>query len=842
MATVQSPSEDAPSQLPSPTPYAVTESDQGGGQVSGPSESAACRSCQAANTACDKTKPSCKPCRDEGVQCEYMESSRAGPDDVFILVIGFVGAGKSSFINRCVGSKVLQVGQVGYYGLRSGKVRTSLNHNEWLIASQVTQFVAEAVFELDGKRIHLIDTPGFVIRTRGWKNIWIPVASWLAAAYGIFKVDSAIYTHCIFDNGQNSIALRHLSSLRDVGLFEDLSKVAYVTTMWDKIDQKTGEAKERVLSRHKLKSLVSATYRDDGTRASALRVIRSLSSGERLKSLQIRRELVDETRLLDPKEAGRAQIERQDLPLAQGKVDLNGSKKSFPVYHPTGVGSSSSSIPERGMLLTSHDQQVEVPDNWQMKPSLDTSHSDDAADGFKSNLARKQSRSRASSTRTPKHEARTGNAENSPGQLSRRAVHEERVAIRAEIHRTSLHTLRRRLLQYASDGVSGEQIYKELKSLEKYICTPVRGQSSGTVQSPDFEAQSPKFPIDKVLQAVRSDENLRYGLGTNTDLINHWLYSRFWLCRNSGIVVFRNCCRLQTAHIADDFLSVLVPADSWSHHGPCVVSLRRIQIADIGALLYTLADCIRDVFKRGSHILSGQTDIQLLVDCFHDVHVRSEKLLASIDLKDSLTSISAIDLKREIEKLYAGEPPHSKHLLSIFARCRYAFQALDLVILTYEGAHVSDLEDLPHSSQNKHMVLLDEVFPTIAEPSESPATYLQCLPMKCLAPLLGNRDVWVFTNTMLNFPTALYLKTDIETFADVWGPVWRVKDQHEPDKTARYNVGEGAIIPWPFDPVVHPALATNERLCHWRSHFDFINNDASSIDTGKWIAARLAIS
>lgn len=306
-------------------------------------------------------------------------------------------------------------------------------------------------------------------------------------------------------------------------------------------------------------------------------------------------------------------------------------------------------------------------------------------------------------------------------------------------------------------------------------------------------------------------------------------------------MVFRNCCRLWTAHLVDDFLSVLVPADSWSHHGPYVVHLRRIQIVDIEALLNTLLNCIRDIFDRGVHIVSGESDIQLLVDCFQDVQTGSGKLYASIDPKDSSTRISAINIKREIEKLYAGEPPQSSYLLSIFARCQYTFQALDLVLLAYEGAHVSDLEDFPDSSPNKHVILLEEVLPTFAELSESPTTYLRRLPMKCLAPLLGNRDVWVFTGTMLNFPPAVYLKTDIETFADVWGPVWRVKDQHEPDKTARYNVGEGSIIPWPFDPVVHPALAMNERLCHWRSNFDFINNDASSIDTGKSIAARTAI-
>ncbi len=62
---------------------------------------------------------------------------------------------------------------------------------------QGTQSVAEAVFELDGKKIHLIDTPGIDFSTRVKEDLWMPVTSWLAAAYGIARVDNAIYTHRI---------------------------------------------------------------------------------------------------------------------------------------------------------------------------------------------------------------------------------------------------------------------------------------------------------------------------------------------------------------------------------------------------------------------------------------------------------------------------------------------------------------------------------------------------------------------------------------------------------------------------------------------------------------------
>lgn len=571
-------------------------------------------------------------------------------------------------------------------------------------------------------------------------------------------------------------------------MIEELSKVAIVTTSWDQVHEKTGKVQELKLSglwdfRFRFGNGSSTMCRDDGTRAFALRVIRSLSSGERLKSLQIQRELVDETRLLDPPKAIQRELVDKARSLGSPAIqdylrDFNDSRLTR--HLSAELPPLSGSLPDRthalkslsisnmgtSMLLSSADQtqsstkslhdlpaliaqtsRHSSPDSIKSTEIIDPLISDhmwlrkgpdsilrasgssgksaydlqnglilrrsvehssqrrerrryvgDAADGLKSNLARRQSGSRASSTTTPEHEAGTRNAENSPRQLRRRALHEERVAIRAEIHRTSLHALRSQLLQYASDGILGEQIYKELKTLEEDIGTPISGQSSGTVQSLYLEALYPKFPIDKELQDIRFDLRLRYILGTNTDLISHWLYSRLWLCRNLGIVVYRNCCRLQTAHLADDFLSFLVPADSWSHHGPCVVNLKRIQIVDIEALVNKLASCLRDICGRGPHIISGQPDIQLLVGCFQDIQARSRKLFASINPKDSSQSISAINLRREIANLYAGGHTQNSLLVSIFARCQDTFQALDLVLLAYEGAHVSDLDQLPHSS------------------------------------------------------------------------------------------------------------------------------------------------
>jgi len=84
------------------------------------------------------------------------------------------------------------------------------------------------------------------------------------------------------------------------------TRIALVTSMWDSEDQRTGQARVSFRFRRPWLETDSSMYRYDGTRASALQIVSSLSSGKLLEPLQIQRELVDKTRLLDQAEADRA--------------------------------------------------------------------------------------------------------------------------------------------------------------------------------------------------------------------------------------------------------------------------------------------------------------------------------------------------------------------------------------------------------------------------------------------------------------------------------------------------------------------------------------------------------
>lgn len=175
---------------------------------------------------------------------------------------------------------------------------------------QETQSVAEAVFELDGKKIHLIDTPDFFEHaTNSGSDIWRQVATWLRMAYGTeTRLNGVVYLHRISDPRMRGTAAEDLLTFSRLMGNEGSSKVVHVTTMWDEVDQNLGQARELELSRY-WRFLVeegSSMYRYDGTRASALRIISSLSSVKQYKRLATRRESVFKAPLLDRKEAGRA--------------------------------------------------------------------------------------------------------------------------------------------------------------------------------------------------------------------------------------------------------------------------------------------------------------------------------------------------------------------------------------------------------------------------------------------------------------------------------------------------------------------------------------------------------
>ncbi|TFK40443.1 P-loop containing nucleoside triphosphate hydrolase protein, partial [Crucibulum laeve] len=209
-------------------------------------------------------------------------------------VMGATGSGKTSFINLVSGS-TLRVGR----GLQSC---TSI--------VQVSQ-----PFELEGRSITLIDTPGFDDTTKSDADVLRMIAAFLATAYeNGKKLAGVIYFHRISDFRMGGISTRNFKLFRELCGESTLHNVVIVTNMWGEVSKEVGEARETELA---TREMFFKPVLDKG--AQLLRHHNSFESGnEILKylvgnhplSLRIQRELVDQKKDISQTAAG-AELNRE---------------------------------------------------------------------------------------------------------------------------------------------------------------------------------------------------------------------------------------------------------------------------------------------------------------------------------------------------------------------------------------------------------------------------------------------------------------------------------------------------------------------------------------------------
>lgn len=313
------------------------------------------------------------------------------------------------------------------------------------------------------------------------------------------------------------------------------------------------------------------------------------------------------------------------------------------------------------------------------------------------------------------------------------------------------------------------------------------------------------------------------------------LCSTLLLCRDMALVVYSNCRRLQGTGLAGEYFNILVLLPS-SQDRQSMVTLKRVIIEEVQNLFEALNDCIYLIYDfQGPMDAHGPPN---LMDSISKVHKMCQEILVVVGLDDCMTRLTEEQLQEALKvllkELSEGEVDVSA---SILWEWQCALQVLDLGILTYAGAHVSDIYENILASEAKDFLIPEPSLSFSGINKLAPATKrIQCrrLRLKCLSSFLEDREVWVFDDTMgLSLPP-LYLVTDIDNFADVWGPVWRVPDLRRPGRIAKYNVGGGSILPWRVDEKVHPRLKANERLCHWKSNADYIrSNEPSSSNLSK---------
>ncbi|KAH6905912.1 P-loop containing nucleoside triphosphate hydrolase protein [Coprinopsis sp. MPI-PUGE-AT-0042] len=160
-----------------------------------------------------------------------MEDARNS--DLVIPLMGPTGVGKSTFINSYFGKKRAEVGNT---------IASCTRNLAWY-----TTTLPDGPFT--GRRLILVDTPGFDDTYADDSEILRRVAVWLAASYdNDMSVAGVLYLH---DIGQKQMVksnhLKPLENLADLHCKGLAPPIALVTTQWDTVQEELGGQREREL-------------------------------------------------------------------------------------------------------------------------------------------------------------------------------------------------------------------------------------------------------------------------------------------------------------------------------------------------------------------------------------------------------------------------------------------------------------------------------------------------------------------------------------------------------------------------------------------------------------------
>ncbi|KAJ7261784.1 hypothetical protein B0H12DRAFT_336639 [Mycena haematopus] len=189
-------------------------------------------------------------------------------------------------------------------------------------------------FDLDDRRVTLIDTPGFDDTTRSDTEILTQIAAFLATAYKSGKkLAGVIYMHRISDVRMGGISTRNFKMFRQLCGESTLRNVVIVTNMWGEVAHDIGEEREAELASD---DRFFKPVLDKGARmlrhhndiATAHAILRYLI-GNQPRALRIQRELVEQGKDILQTAAGEelnrelnAQVQRHKEEMAKLQQEL----------------------------------------------------------------------------------------------------------------------------------------------------------------------------------------------------------------------------------------------------------------------------------------------------------------------------------------------------------------------------------------------------------------------------------------------------------------------------------------------------------------------------------------
>ncbi|KDQ18735.1 hypothetical protein BOTBODRAFT_127665 [Botryobasidium botryosum FD-172 SS1] len=148
-------------------------------------------------------------------------------EETTIAVMGGTGVGKTSFIKLLSGADI--------------------NIGDDLISQTGTP--EHTCFELNGRRIILIDTPGFNDTNRSDADILNGIASYFSFLYGTMRCrfSAVLYFHRISDNRVTGSSRNNMKMCEAMCGYAAMPNVFLCTTMWDDVDPDIGMARQQEL-------------------------------------------------------------------------------------------------------------------------------------------------------------------------------------------------------------------------------------------------------------------------------------------------------------------------------------------------------------------------------------------------------------------------------------------------------------------------------------------------------------------------------------------------------------------------------------------------------------------
>ena len=153
-----------------------------------------------------------------------------------------------------------------------------------------------------------------------------------------------------------------------------------------------------------------------------------------------------------------------------------------------------------------------------------------------------------------------------------------------------------------------------------------------------------------------------------------------------------------------------------------------------------------------------------------------------------------------------------------------SLRLLDLFLVSHVCSHMGDLGSLMINNtsigRKFHISSRASSIAELSVPVDTGTMAFSRRTLKCLNRFLCGQQVWVLHSSHMDprDTTELFLSTDPDTFADVWGPMWKITSQGKPMEILRYDLDHGSVVP--FSLISGSGESTvkiepSEELCHW---------------------------